>query len=1197
MLWFRYNIRFIAPALFCLVFSILLRTTQIRKSDSSPEILIEHRIDRIIQDAFTSSGLIIQSLKSGQPWPETGFTFLYRSEDSLYHWNKPVYLIPPEINQADSLYWIQNQSLRALYIRKVVSDSTSLIGIIPLQQVHKVMGRNSEPIPNEEIFNGLSTVVYPPDEPGRLNISWKGKAVFSVDHPKFMESEEPGLLSITFFLAGLALLFMVRVKEQKFTFILFTIASVVLVRLVMIYYKFPGNFEGTPLFDPAFFANSILNDSPGNFLLNSFSLLIVVWLLLALSDFNKKGSGLKRNYIFSLSFAAHIFSFASFLLPVLFLESVYHHSVFTPDITQSFVFSAPRLALILSVVSSGVTSFMILRRTIPVLLRVLVIYPVYFILSLILMVITLLIWQHFSGSNHLTALYTFLTFLLLISLRRLPIFKSVLWLKNKLVFNYLLVIALAMLCAISVGALDRERNLKNLKRISSSMLNPRDEFSEYLLGIAVNEVAADPALRIINDDPLSDKQGIYERLRRKFPTGYFRGESPVFFYFDESGYPMPGTSESIDKILSGFRKIEENSSGSVWNDTTQSLSFVSRRYAAVVSFGILRKSKIAFIVSDPYFPDHQLPVRQSMLTGQFQQPFNWNKEFSVAVFSNDRIIHSAGIFNYKAVDFKTLFAEPEKISSGFEEGEYLHFISPGSEDDWLILSVPAFSSMRLITNFSVALFVSLLILACVWLARLLRNYAAGLHMSYADRIRLYLIGVFSLPIVILAFFLTRMVDRNSTESRIEQIRLNAVSVARDAGKWVSQGIDQDVIAAGLPQSGANSGVSYIFYDNSGQRKVSGDPQIRESSVLPVLANREAMDALGVGTSGFFSKEIAGKLPYVAVWVPVLSESTGRLSGILAAHSFDFYLESEEQRISLITVIIFVLVPVFMVFLVVSHVMAFRLTRPLAAVSKALQKTTLNTLPPAGLDEMGLMVKEYNRMVENLERSKVELVRRQRELAWREMARQVAHEIRNPLTPIRLTIQRLLTRSAFAGSTALETENALKSVLMQTEILSTIADSFSSLSGLPSLKPEKVDLTTSVRQDVELFINPGTGAITFHGATNPVFIRFDRKFLSRIFSNLILNARQSSDDPVDIVITVMQSESEVSLIFKDNGGGIDEAHREKIFTPDFTTKKTGTGLGLWICKQGIEQSGGTISFKSNAPEKGTTFFISWPSFRD
>jgi nitrogen fixation/metabolism regulation signal transduction histidine kinase len=246
--------------------------------------------------------------------------------------------------------------------------------------------------------------------------------------------------------------------------------------------------------------------------------------------------------------------------------------------------------------------------------------------------------------------------------------------------------------------------------------------------------------------------------------------------------------------------------------------------------------------------------------------------------------------------------------------------------------------------------------------------------------------------------------------------------------------------------------------------------------------------------------------------------------------------------------------------------------------------------------MGLMVSEYNRMVENLEKSKLELVRSQRELAWREMARQVAHEIRNPLTPIRLTIQRLLTRSSAAGTHAVETEKALKSVLMQTEILSAIADSFSALSGLPALKPEKVDLMASVREDVALFMNADAGAITVTGAEDSVFIRFDRKFLSRILSNLILNARQSSVDPVDIFITIRESESGALLIVRDTGGGIEESLREKIFTPNFTTKKTGAGLGLWLCKQGIEQMGGSIRFESAASENGTTFIISWPLYR-
>jgi len=1195
MLWFRFNIRFIAPAIICFVLSISFRNTHFESSDLKPEKQIEDRLAGVIDSYFSSSELIRRAILSNRPWPDTKFTFLYRSYDSLIFWNNPIFLIPPFAETNDSVFWIQNQSLRAVYIKKTVSDTTSLTGIIPLQQVYKILGRNSQPVLNKEIFESFITSVYPPGEPGRINISWNGKAVFSIDSPRESGGKTPGFLSVLFFLTGTVLLFMIRIKGRKVIFVSFTVICIIILRLIMIYFKLPGTSGETPLFDPSFFASSVLNDAPGNLLLNSISLLLIVSLISGLIRTHVPGRGLKRVYVLLIACAALLLSFTSFLLPVLFLETIYHHSVLTPDVTQSFVFGSPRLALMLAVVAAGCVSFLVLRKTIPVILRTLLIYPLDLFLSVLTFVSVLLLWQKYSATDHSSALFTLLFFLSLFFLRRFPVFRKIGWLNNRLTFNYLLAIGIALLCAVSIEDLDKERTLKQLRRISSSMLNPRDEFSEYLLSLAIEEVAADPAFRVINDDPLADKQKIYERLRKKFPPGYFRGESPVFFYFENNGQPMPGTVSTMDEVLKGFKKTEEKENGSVWIDTTQSLSMVSRRYAAIATFGDLKKSKIAVVVSDPYLPDRGLPVRQSMLTGQFQQPFNWNRQFSAAVFSGKGLLYSTGIFDHKSLDFQNLSSAPEDFLSGFEAGNYLHCVSKGSSERFLLLSAPSFTMIRFVTNFSVALLIALIIIAFAWLVKLIRNYAVGIQLSYADRIRLYLISVFSVPIFILAFFVTRTVDRNSRETRSEQIKLKAVSVARDAAKWLEAGLDDELIAASFPQSGTGSGVSYLFYDLSGKRRDSGDPQIRESYFLPVLANCEVAKALSVGSSGSLSVEMAGKLPYVAVWVPVLSETTGSISGILAAHSFDFFLESEEQRISLITVIIYVLVPVFMIFLIVSHIMAYRLTRPLVSVSKALQKTTLNTVSGAGQDEMGMMVTEYNRMVENLEKSKLELVRSQRELAWREMARQVAHEIRNPLTPIRLTIQRLLTRSSATHSA--DTEKALKSVLMQTEILSSIADSFSALSGLPALKQEKVDLMASVREDVALFMNPDAGTIIVSGKEDSVFIRFDRKFLSRILSNLILNARQSSVDPVDIFITIRESESGALMIVRDTGGGIDETLREKIFTPNFTTKKAGAGLGLWLCKQGIEQMGGSIRFESDNFEKGTTFFISWPEYKD
>lgn len=1192
MHWLRFNIRFIVPAFICFALPVYLKSSNPHATLKETGQIIEQRTAEQITRAFIEADLVESRIKSGLPWPDTEFIFLYRTADTLITWNKSVYAIPPFNTNSGSVAWVQSQSLKALYITKVISDTTILNAIIPLQQTFKIHGRSGEPELNKTVFRSVSTQVFPPDEPGRINVFWKGVPVFSVAPPVLKESRLSDFISIIFLLAGTVLLFKVRINGRKAFTVLLISAGIVLIRLWMVYFKLPGTSGDSLLFDPSIFASSGLNDSPGNLLLNVFALLLISSLISGLKTpfFQKRRWNAAS--VFMMSLTVLLVSFGAILLPVLILESIYHHSVLTPDVTQSFVFGSPRIALILSVIAAGASAFLMLRKTIPVLVRIYFLYPVHSVISLLTLISGLLLWQNLTGKNHLPALYTLLLLIILPVLKRYSFIRSIKFLKDNLGFNYQIIIGISFLCAFAIQELDKERNFKQLRRISTSMLNTRDEFSEYLLRLAIQDIAADPALRIINDDPLSEKQKIYERLRKKFPSGYFRGEPPQFYYLDVNNQPKPGTSLGLDELLPGFRKIEDLAVGTLWHDSVQSLSPVSRRYMAIAELGFLRKSKVVMIVSDSYFPDQALPVRQSMLTGQFRQPFNWNRQFSAAVYSNGNLIKSTGDFDYQSAGFERLTAELGDIYSETEAGTYLHLFSATPFDSVLILSVPSFTGTRFVTNFSVLLFVALMIMAAVWLLNLFRNYVNGNALSYSDRIRLYLIGVFSVPALIIVFFVITTVDRSSGEARANQIKIAATGLARDVAAWLNAGTDDDIIAAGLQQAG--SGVSYILYDPAGKRKIVADPQIRESNVIPLLAGNDALMAASINRSAFFSDETAGKLFYKTAWVPVISQPGGFVSGMLGAHVFDFYLESDEQRIRLITAIIFVLVPVFVLFLILSHVMANRLTRPIVAVSRALQKTTLNTLPAVGQDEMGLMVTEYNRMVENLEKSKVELVRSQREQAWREMARQVAHEIRNPLTPIRLTIQRLLNRTSALGSEATETNRALKSVLMQTEILSSIADSFSALSGLPALKPETVDLVAAAREDIALFINPDAGSISAESPANAVYIKFDRKFLSRILSNLILNARQSSDNPVDIEITIQESQSGPVLVIRDNGGGIDESLREKIFTPNFTTKKTGTGLGLWLCRQGMEQVGGSIQFESE-PGKGTVFTLRWPSF--
>jgi nitrogen fixation/metabolism regulation signal transduction histidine kinase len=285
---------------------------------------------------------------------------------------------------------------------------------------------------------------------------------------------------------------------------------------------------------------------------------------------------------------------------------------------------------------------------------------------------------------------------------------------------------------------------------------------------------------------------------------------------------------------------------------------------------------------------------------------------------------------------------------------------------------------------------------------------------------------------------------------------------------------------------------------------------------------------------------------------------------------------------------------------VSYFASKSLTYPLKFITQKIKKTSLSAynepLVWKSNDEIGLLVGEYNRMLENLEQSKKALSQNEKESAWREMAKQVAHEIKNPLTPMKLTLQHLQRLLSQKDETHLQTvDRSINTLLQQIETLSDIATSFSSFAKMPVPKQEPFELISVLKRTVTLFHNESEADVQFSHDQTSILVEGDQQLMGRIFANLIINGIQSvpSTRKPEIKIKVdYQVSAKVRISIIDNGEGIDKAIQDKIFVPNFSTKYAGSGIGLAIAKRGIEQAGGTIDFNSVKGE-GTTFIVDLP----
>jgi nitrogen fixation/metabolism regulation signal transduction histidine kinase len=249
------------------------------------------------------------------------------------------------------------------------------------------------------------------------------------------------------------------------------------------------------------------------------------------------------------------------------------------------------------------------------------------------------------------------------------------------------------------------------------------------------------------------------------------------------------------------------------------------------------------------------------------------------------------------------------------------------------------------------------------------------------------------------------------------------------------------------------------------------------------------------------------------------------------------------------------------------------------------------------DELTSLVRSYNLMVHDLSDSTRQLAQAERDKAWSAMARQVAHEIKNPLTPIKLQLQ-MLIRMKQSGRPGWEDkfEEVSATILEHIDILADTANEFSTFAKLYSEEPVLIDLDTLIREEVAMFDARDDVSFSYYGLEGAE-VMGPKPQLTRVLVNLVTNAVQALEGRTDgkVVVSLRNSVKEgfYDIVVEDNGPGVKEENRAKLFTPDFTTKSHGTGLGLAICRNIVERCGGEIGYSKSFTLGGACFTVRYP----
>ena len=1145
-------------------------------------------------------------------WDRTAHSFYLMDSSKVLAWSKNEFL-PDQMMMQEGFSWRLLEVPRGIFMVKKfeVNENRFLVALLTLKDRYKIN--------NRYLVSGWNSGLFPTQDIALADASatghrfeWDGQLVFNVQLTGMPMTNGFGLEAVLFVLLGLILIGWAfyywvahRHRQQKYGEVLITLILVsVAIRALMLYYLSPIDL---PLFNPAYYASSAFNKSVGDLFLNTLLLSVcIAYLFFNFQRFLFTRWALNtRGWVNAAMLVVLLMlAFFSLLFPFLFFESLFHNSQISLDITQSLAIDSLRLFSFWSVVLACCCSFMVCHSVIRLAIGLAVRKPYHFYFALLAGAAFFAMYAWLLGRDYTITILTGVAFFTAMRLWMLPKFLIRTSFVTFLYF-FIALSAFAVQGAFAISRFTVEDRVSAQGRFAKAFLTDRDYLGEYLLDESAKRIAADPFIQTRMGSPFLSKAVVRQKVRQVYLNSYFDRYEIQIHLFGLGGTPYDNTTSLNLSQWMGIFQNEGNKTNyeGVYLIKDSSAGH-TKRY--LVAIPISRFSGMAgFIVMDlalkRVIPRNVFP--ELLLDDQFTQYYK-NRNFSYAFYSNNQVANSFGDYNFE-MDFPpALLNKPDLYDSYIVHRGHIHI---GIEDDLgstVVVSAPSYPLFNVVTNFS---FLFTLGLNLILVALLFYGFYAiwrKLHLNYAARIQLYVYLAFILPLFLVSAttlgLISRSVEAQLNREYLEKSRILGERIAPLIDDFLNvemeRGVEfeNEVIAMAKVMD-----VDATVYTPDGLLMASSQPLIYADRIVSPLINRVAYQAI-VKDRGqsFINPEKIGLLKHNTAYSALKSPESGALIGVLGLPFFGSADLLEKTQINVLSNILIVFCIAFILFSTVTFFAVRWLVFPLQFITRAIRKTTFTGSNKPVVwnsnDEIGLMVNEYNKMVDNLERSKVELSRIQKETAWREIAKQVAHEVKNPLTPMKLTLQQMEQGLTTGNLSQEKVANSVQTLLTQVEILNNIASSFSAFARMPAPILSKLEINALLRRVVDLYEDAKSGTISLSLPATPSYIMGDEQLLSRVFSNIILNSMQAGteDQVVRVEITVENLGGNCHIRFADDGKGIDADLMEKVFLPHFSTKKSGSGLGLAIVKQGIEQHGGAIRFET-LEGKGTIFYVTIP----
>jgi two-component system nitrogen regulation sensor histidine kinase NtrY len=784
----------------------------------------------------------------------------------------------------------------------------------------------------------------------------------------------------------------------------------------------------------------------------------------------------------------------------------------------------------------------------------------------------------------------------------------------------------ALISSINLNHFESLKELKTRKALVQKLESPNDLTADSLFKKIEKQIITDPLIPRYFSDTLHNNDYLQNRFKKLYFDRYL---SKYEFRIHE--FNNQGQSIAADKnyTVDNFKDMVLYSSFKVSDYFyRQNESFGFQNYFAILpiiqddkmlgSLVIELKSK-ALQTSD-YFPE-------LLIDGKIKTDSDF-KNYSYAFYTDNTLLSQSGSYVYNLVN--TTFKDPLKpyeikTTTTFNSTwykpftVYSHMVYKPSGRNLIVVSKEentVFYDITSLTFFYVILLIfSVIVIMGNWtwlrikILTITNNKIKwGLKINldkllYKTRIQFSMVFAVVVTLVLVGFITYISISTQYQAQQDKMIRDKIIRITSDFEnglfkKYMTNINQENQVAFDALANSYSSDL--VLFDPYGNLKITTQPRIYDYGLIVKRMNAQAyINLTRLQRSEYINEETIGGLSYKAAYAPIRN-AKGQTLAFLQLPYFSNELDYKEQIGALLNVMINIYALIFIAIGLFAVIIARQITNPLSFIQESLSKTIYGKknepIKWSRDDEIGALVKEYNKMIAALEDSAQRLAQSERESAWREMAKQVAHEIKNPLTPLKLGLQ-LLEKSWREKDPKFDQkfERFSKSFVEQIESLSSIASEFSAFAKMPDTRMERFNIFDVISQAATIFKQTDNFNILYHVPEKPFLIHADKDQLLRCFNNLLKNAIEATPPERFGLIEINNEigDKNILITVKDNGDGIPENMREKIFEPNFTTKSSGTGLGLAFVKNSIENAGGKVWFETQ-PGKGTTFFLSFPA---